>query len=96
MTYAKQDIKINFIKENVEDLERFDPYTDRVGLDELKRKMHDAGHYKMGGWHAIHDSAIINLVLKAQGKKRSRRSKNKNYLLYKREYFPIVADPIAL
>jgi hypothetical protein len=93
MTYVNQDEKIRFIQENVTELAKFDPYTDRSGLDELKRKLHAAGHYKMGAWSAIHDSAVINLVLRAQGKKRSRRSKKTNHLQYKREYFPVVEAP---
>lgn len=62
------DKKLEFIK-SLPDIHKVNPYMSIRYLQDVKKMLCDAGFYKIQSGH-ICDSAIINLILVAQGKKK--------------------------
>lgn len=75
--YTESD-RIEFIKK-IEGYEKINAYMDLAKLTKIKKMLHEQGLYK-NELYEIKDSSIMNLLLKAQGKKTIRIMKNKfNY-----------------
>ncbi len=65
----KQDQKVEFVKQNYPDIKRINPYLDHQFKDDLKKKLLDVGLYTPASKHLYNETALINIILRAQGKK---------------------------
>lgn len=59
--------RINFIRDNFPDIDSVDPKKDFMYLRKVKRKLFEAGFYKVKYLSEIHDTSIMNLVYRVQG-----------------------------
>lgn len=66
---VKSEEKMELIRANFPNLSKINPYFDRMAVMDIKRFLCDVGAYKNRPCE-IHDTAIINLIIAAQGKKK--------------------------
>lgn len=64
--------KIEFVKKNYPELSKINPYMDHAFCIRVKKDLIDAGLYTRGAKH-LYDTAIENIILKAQGKRTNNR-----------------------
>lgn len=70
----KQEIeKVEYIRANVQNFQKINPFLDLSKISEIKERLVHAGFYKLNCLPTITDSCIINLLLKAQGRTNSSR-----------------------
>lgn len=62
--------KIKYIVDHVPNYRKIQPFLDRTSVNEVKRLLHDNGFYSFYRWQLISDTAVRNLILVAQGKKK--------------------------
>lgn len=67
--HTTNEEKIKYIKEHYPNLSKINPYIDRTAVLEIKDLLCDMGFYKNKAYY-IPDLSIINIILKAQGKKK--------------------------
>ena len=67
MSFTKED-KIKFLREQYPDIEKINFITSQAMFLEVKRKLVDAGFYRVRGINEVGDSSIFNLIKMAQNK----------------------------
>lgn len=70
---GKQQERIDFLRANVPELGKIDPFLDLPAINRIKAMFADAGLYRKETLACLADSTIINLILKAQGKEPANR-----------------------
>lgn len=67
--YLAETLKVEYIKNHVINYKKIQPFLDLASVEQIKRDLHDNGFYK-AKLRDVSDTAVINLILIAQGKKR--------------------------
>ena len=62
------DEKVEFVKQKYPDLNKINAHMDELFCDQVKKDLIAAGLYTRGAKH-LYDTAIRNIILRAQGKK---------------------------
>lgn len=65
-----EEQKVNYIKTHIPNYKKISPFLDRISVNEVKRLLYDNGFYQFHRWQLISDTAVVNLILVAQGKKK--------------------------
>jgi len=67
--------KVEFVKNTFPDLSKINPFTDYKAVETVKKSLIENKFYVVKSIHNCHETAIINIILAAQGKKVSNRTR---------------------